>query len=108
MPNAFSKFLNSSSFSANNFTDFISEFISDYRKSIDSSNFFEKIGSAEYERILREEERQSDNLKMRKKRTLLTEENVDYNLTNWGRFISDPEVKDPDSRKGRLFRRRFR
>ena len=33
---------------------------------------------------------------------------VDYSLTNWGKFVVDPEVRDPDSRKGKLFRRRFR
>ena len=33
---------------------------------------------------------------------------VDYTQTNWGKFLVDPEVKDPDSRKGKLFRRRFR
>ena len=28
---------------------------------------------------------------------------VDYSLTNWGKFVVDPEVRDPDSRKGKLF-----
>ena len=33
---------------------------------------------------------------------------VDFSQTRWGKFITDPEVKDFNSRKGRLFRRRFR
>jgi len=33
---------------------------------------------------------------------------TDYSQTNWGRFIVDPSVKDPHSKQGKLFRRRFR
>lgn len=33
---------------------------------------------------------------------------IDFKETNWGKFISDPEVKDPWSVQGKLFRRRFR
>jgi hypothetical protein len=33
---------------------------------------------------------------------------VDYSQTEWGQLIRDPEVKNPYSKKGKLFRRRFR
>ena len=33
---------------------------------------------------------------------------VDYSNTNWAKFIADDSINDPDSRKGKLFRRRFR
>ena len=34
--------------------------------------------------------------------------NIDYTKTNWGKMIRNPLVKDPNSRFGKLFRRRFR
>ena len=36
------------------------------------------------------------------------ETKIDYQLTNWGRLISDPLVNDPTHLKGKIFRRRFR
>ena len=35
-------------------------------------------------------------------------EPVDYSTTIWGQMLADPEIKDVDSRRGKLFRRRFR
>ena len=42
------------------------------------------------------------------RKRLKTRFSTDYQEGNWGKFITDPDVKDPLSRKGRLFRRRFR
>jgi hypothetical protein len=47
----------------------------------------------------------------RHKRTRVREKRrfaTDYTQTNWGKFIEDPTVADPYSKKGKLFRRRFR
>ena len=33
---------------------------------------------------------------------------VNFAETNWGKLIRDPQVRDPTSKKGNLFRRRFR
>lgn len=35
-------------------------------------------------------------------------EPVDYSLTTWGQMLLDPETKDETTRRGKLFRRRFR
>jgi hypothetical protein len=32
---------------------------------------------------------------------------TDYSQTNWGKFIADPRVREPQSKEGKLFRRRF-
>lgn len=32
----------------------------------------------------------------------------DYRSTEWGKLVTDPRVRDPSSKKGKIFRRRFR
>ena len=50
----------------------------------------------------------SSSAREKKRRSFNREEQIDFSATNWARFIADPEVNDPQSRKDKLFRRRFR
>ena len=43
-----------------------------------------------------------------KKRQRVRPSKINYGETNWGRILSNPRVKDPESREGKLFRLRFR
>ena len=103
MPTVFSKHV---PHAKNDFSAFVSEFINTFSSSSIGADFFEKVGIDEYNQLLREEER--GRKKQRKSRSCFREEKVDYSATKWGRFIADPLVQEPDSNKGKLFRRRFR
>ena len=99
MPTVFSKF------SRQNFPNFIADFIQDFRNSANGKDFFDTIEN-EYEKDILCDEEMQENKRRRLNKT--NEEDIDYSNTNWGKFIVDPAVNDHQSRKGKLFRRRFR
>ncbi len=99
MPPVFSKF------TRQNFPSFVCDFIRDFKNSVIGKELFDGILNEYEKQILCNDERQ-ENKRQRINKT--NEEDVDYSSTNWGNLIADPAVKDPESRKGKLFRRRFR
>ena len=90
MPTLFSK---PACLARNKFTEFVNEFVRSYQPSSVEREFYEQLAVEEYNRILREDNREAKKRKTR--RSFNREEQIDFSVTNWARFIADPEVNDP-------------
>ena len=83
-----------------NFPEIDANYVNDWIASIDGMMFSSNL--------IRKRETNPPKRK-RAKRTMREEfANIDYTKTKWGMMISNPLVKFPDNRFGKLFRRRFR
>lgn len=54
---------------------------------------------------LRQIRRRQEKIKAKRARSQIPRAN--YAESTWGRMLQDPRIQDPDSREGKLFRRRY-